>query len=181
MLTDRYFDKEQKSIEALETERDCYTSKLEEMEEEHGGEEGYFAELDKVNKANVSKRLKELKGDKEAVEEIKVLKAYVDMAEKESDANKKIKEACTELDKKLVAKYKALGEDEIKDLVVSDKWMTAMYNAVQSEMHRISQRLTQRIKELAERYEMPLPELVSETEKLAAKVNGHLTKMGFKW
>ncbi len=36
-------------------------------------------------------------------------------------------------------------------------------------------------KELAERYETPLHELVSETEKLAAKVDEHLTKMGFKW
>jgi len=181
VLIDRYFAKEQKAIEALETERDGYIGKLEEMEEEHGGEEGFFAELDKVNKANVSKRLKELKGDKEAAEEIKVLKAYLDLAEQEAVVGKKIKETCADLNKKLQAKYKALTEDEAKDLVVSDKWMAAMYDAVQSEMHRISQRLTQRIKELAERYEMPLPELVSKAEKLAAKVDEHLTKMGFKW
>lgn len=181
VMIERFFAKEQKAIEAVETERDGYTSKLEEMEEEHGGEEGYFAELDKVNKVNVSKRLKELKDDKEAVEEIKVLKIYVDLAEKESDANKKIKEACAELDKKLVAKYKALTEDEAKDLAVSAKWMAAMHIAVQGEMHRISQRLTQRIRELAERYETPLPELVSEVEKLAGKVDEHLTKMGYKW
>ena len=37
-----------------------------ELEEEHGGEEGAFAELDKVNKANVTARLKEIKGDKDA-------------------------------------------------------------------------------------------------------------------
>ena len=33
-----------------------------ELEEEHGGEEGAFSELDKVNKANVTARLKEIKG-----------------------------------------------------------------------------------------------------------------------
>ncbi len=40
-----------------------------ELEEEHGGEEGAFSELDKVNKANVTARLKEMKGDQEAKEE----------------------------------------------------------------------------------------------------------------
>ena len=39
---------------------------MEEMDEEHGGEDGAFAELDKVNKASVTARLKEIKGDKEA-------------------------------------------------------------------------------------------------------------------
>jgi type I restriction enzyme M protein len=44
-----------------------------ELEEEQGGEEGAFSELDKVNKANVSSRLKDIKGDREAKEEASVL------------------------------------------------------------------------------------------------------------
>ena len=48
-----------------------------EMEEEHGGDEGAFSELDKVNKANVTARLKEIKGDKEAKEEAVVLNAWL--------------------------------------------------------------------------------------------------------
>ena len=40
-----------------------------ELEEEQGGEEGAFADLDKVSKANVAARLKEIKGDKEAKDE----------------------------------------------------------------------------------------------------------------
>jgi len=45
----------------------------------------------------------------------------------------------------------------------------------------ISQRLTGRIKELAERYEAPLPLMTSDLEKLESKVNSHLKKMGFVW
>jgi len=45
----------------------------------------------------------------------------------------------------------------------------------------ISQRLTQRIKELAERYEMPLPELTSRVDELTSRVEGHLKKMGMVW
>jgi len=50
---------------------------------------------------------------------------------------------------------------------------------VKTEMERISQRLTQRIKELAERYETPLPEQTEEVKLLEEKVNAHLAKMGF--
>jgi type I restriction enzyme M protein len=35
------------------------------------------------------------------------------------------------------------------------------------------------VKELAERYETPLPELAARVEALEAKVKGHLAKMGF--
>jgi type I restriction enzyme M protein len=45
----------------------------------------------------------------------------------------------------------------------------------------VSQQLTQRVKELAERYETPLPEIVSHVAELEAKVNRHLEAMGFAW
>ena len=46
-------------------------------------------------------------------------------------------------------------------------------------MDRISQSLTQRVKELAERYETPLPQLSERVAELEEKVNGHLARMGF--
>jgi type I restriction enzyme M protein len=49
---------------------------------------------------------------------------------------------------------------------------------VQGELDRVSQTLTGRIRQLAERYATPLPGLESEVEKLASKVVGHLKKMG---
>ena len=52
---------------------------------------------------------------------------------------------------------------------------------VQTEMQRISQCLTQRIKELAERYESTLPSLGKSVDELEKKVNAHLAKMGFVW
>ena len=48
-------------------------------------------------------------------------------------------------------------------------------------MDRVSQQLTQRVKELAERYETPLPQMVSRVAELEAKVNRHLERMGFSW
>jgi type I restriction enzyme M protein len=78
-------------------------------------------------------------------------------------------------------KYLALTESEIKVLVVDDKWMATLEQSVRAEMDRISQRLSQRIKELAERYTSPLPLLLTETEALTEKVDEHLKRMGYIW
>lgn len=43
---------------------------------------------------------------------------------------------------KLDAKYPTLTEDEIKTLVVDDKWLATIASAVRSELDRASQTLT---------------------------------------
>ena len=190
LIIARYFAEGQKDIEELEADRDEIARQIEEMEEEHGGEEGLLADAkndkDKITKASVQKRLKELTLDDyqltfENKEEIKVLQDYLKLAERESEAIRKIKEAQDTLEKKVLGKYKAITEDEIKTLVVEDKWMATLENDVKTDMERISQRLTGRIKELAERYAMPLPSLTAEVDALEKKVHLHLNKMGFIW
>jgi type I restriction enzyme M protein len=181
LVINRFFLKEKQAIETLEAESETIAGQLTELEEEHSGEEGFFPELERVNKGNVQNRLKEIKDDADAKEEIKVLKSYLGLLEQQAETNKKIKEASAELDKRLYAKYPTLTEDEIKTLVVDDKWMATIEKDIHTEMERISQRLTQRIKELAERYGTPLPMQTAEVSELEKKVNAHLEKMGFIW
>jgi type I restriction enzyme M protein len=38
-----------------------------------------------------------------------------------------------------------------------------------------------RVKELAERYAAPLPQIAEDVEALSAKVDAHLERMGFAW
>jgi type I restriction enzyme M protein len=181
ILVVRYFNESKLAIENLEAERDTFTAELESLEEEHSGEEGYFTSLDKVNKGTVAKRLKDVKTDKEAKEEVEILNLYLRLNQQQSEANKKIKEYAAELDKLLLAKYKSLSVEDIKLLVVEDKWMAAIENSVKNEMQRISQRLTARVKELAERYELDLPSTLYEAKFLEDKVIAHLSKMGYSW
>ena len=56
--------------------------------------------------------------------------------------------------------------------------MARLASAVQGELNRVSQTLTGRIRELAERYATPLPVLIDEVTTLAARVDEHLDKMG---
>ena len=184
LVIDHYFLADKKSIEQLESAKETVASALQELEEAHGGEEGYFADYDKVNKVNVQKRLKSVdtsKSKKDNAEEIKVLKAYLALIDEQSDLNSKINSSKVKLDLKALNRYKTLTEDEIKQLVVDDKWMTSIERSVKTEMGHISQCLTQRIKVLAERYETPMPLQTKEVADLETKVNAHLVKMGFLW
>ena len=207
LVINRYFAPEQKAIENLEADRDATARQMEEMEEEHGGEEGLMADAkndkDKITKVGVQKRLKELEKNMPATEllmaaeplsvygnspvnenpeaEYEVLTTYLQLIEQESETSKKIKEAQAVLEKKVLTKYKALSVDEIKTLVVENKWLATLERDVKTEMERISQRLTGRIKELAERYEATLPALTTEVEAVEKKVSAHLKKMGFVW
>jgi len=109
------------------------------------------------------------------------LELYLKLSDDQTELNKKIKDAIADLDIKVIKRYKTLTIDEIKQLVVDDKWMANIERSVKTEMERISQRLTQRIKELAERYETPLPKQTTEVAALEEKVIAHLQKMGFAW
>ena len=81
----------------------------------------------------------------------------------------------------MAVQYGKLTEAEIKALVVEDKWLAALAASVQSELDRVSQALTGRIRQLADRYFTPLPQLTTEVETLAARVDEHLKKMGAVW
>lgn len=181
LMIDCYFKKEKVVLDDMEAERDNLASQLTELEEENGGDEGIFSDFDKVTKANVSKRLKEIAKNKDAKDEIVVLKKYLDLTEQITKVNIEIKVAANTLDKMVLNHYKILTEAEVKNIVVDAKWMKTMEKAIEGEMERISQRLTGRIKELMERYENTLPAINKELANLEAKVNAHLSKMGFVW
>jgi len=185
LIVARYFAAEQKAIEQLEAERDAITRQMEELDEEHGGEDGLLAEAKndkgKLTKVSAKARLADIKRDKDAGEERKLLQTYVDLTEQEATASKAVKEATKALAAKVAAKYSQLSAADIKTLVVDDKWLAALASSVQSELDRVSQALTGRIKQLAERYATPMPKLAVEVERLAARVDEHLKKMGFIW
>ena len=185
LIVARYFADEQAAIEQLETERDAISRELEELDEEHGGEDGLLAEArndkGKLTKASVKARLTDIKHDAEADAERRVLKRYADLIDQEAAAGKRVKDAQKALETRVAARYAQLTEAEIQTLVVDDKWLAALAASVQGELDRVSQALTGRIRQLAERYATPVPRLAEEVETLAARVDEHLRKMGFDW
>jgi len=184
LIISRYFSAERAAIEKLEAEVASIKQTMEELRDEHGGEEGLLAEViedGKISKAAVTIRLKNIKNDSDVDDERNALQDYLALMEKESDATKRVKDATTALEVEVGAKYGKLSEDEIKTLVVGGKWLVAIAAAVQSELGRVSQVLTGRVRQLAERYGTPLPKLSQRLVTLSAETDAHLKKMGFEW
>ena len=185
LIVRAYFAEEQAAIEQLEAERDTISRRLEELDEEHGGEDGLLADArtdkGKLTKATIKARLVDINTDTEAADECKVLKECLDLIENEAAVSRRVKDAQKALDARVAAKYQKLTVEEIQARVVDDKWLATLASAVQGELDRVSQKLTNRIRQLAERYATPLPQLADEMAILAAKVELHLQRMGAVW
>jgi type I restriction enzyme M protein len=153
-----------------------------------------YVEMDKKHK-NASKKAKELFEEfelrfldrltkdplPENLRDLQTTVRYLELSEKQANLKTQIKDAEVALDTLAYEKYPQLTEAEIKTLVVDDKWLTTLATVVQGELDRVSQTLTGRIRQLAERYATPLPKLVEEVDGLSARVDEHLKKMGTVW
>jgi len=186
LIIQEYFAAEQKALDDLEAEAERLNAEMEELREQHGGEEGLLTnamdDKGKISKNGLANAIKELgRRNEDNAEEFDMLKAYKKLMDDEKTVKDNIKIAKAELEKKVMAQYPKLTIEEIKTLVVDEKWLAEMESRIRTEMDNISHRLTQRIKELAERYETPLPQLSQEVEDYTAKVEQHLKEMGFRW
>ncbi|TAK21453.1 MAG: type I restriction endonuclease subunit M [Chloroflexota bacterium] len=185
-LVARDFAKAQAAIDQLAVELDAASGSLTELEEENGGEDGILSALESVSKAHVTARLREIRGlfsrnDEELKAEAAILNEWIRLEDERSRLKRRLKEAEDALDAKVLARYARLSEAEIKAIVVDEKWLASLQAAIAGELDRVSQQLARRVRELAERYGTPLPELATRVTDLEAKVGRHLDRMGFSW
>ncbi|MEO0900253.1 MAG: type I restriction-modification system subunit M [Bacteroidota bacterium] len=183
-----YFQAEETALKAKEAQLDSLQAEIEALEEEHGGEEGLLVEAltdkGKLTKASISKRIKVAKkGEGPVIEEeaLILMNQALKFFEQEGKLKKAIKEEEAALDLLAYNKYPQLSEEEVKHLVVEEKWLAGLAVDIQSEIDAISQRLSSRIKELAERYDQTLTEINTELKELEDRVEAHLKQMGLSW
>jgi type I restriction enzyme M protein len=192
----RHFAAEQAAIDALQATQEAAARDLEEVVEEHSGDEGLLAEVvadkGKVTKVAVRERLQALGQDAERSDhrgvaddadddERETLLRCLALIEGESAAARAVNEAQEALDEQILARYGTLTETEIKTLVVGDKWFAGIRAAIDGEVQRLTQQLAGRVEELEERYAQPLPAMERDVEVLARRVEAHLRRMGLEW
>lgn len=184
LMIQEYFTNEQQTIDDLETQSGNLNANMDELREEHGGEDGLLTnaidDKGKISKTNLGKAIKELgnRNDDNA-EEYDMLRAYKKLIDEVAGIKTKTKKANAELEVLIIKNYPTLSIDDIKTIVVEKKWMHNMEELLSTEMDNISHRLTQRIKELSERYDTPLPNIKNRVNELEEKVKEHLVKMGY--
>lgn len=180
IVINEYFAQKQSLITAAEellAQNESFLTELIEEQAENFLDEDNFVD-GKISDTNVKKRIKSLDKKVDA-EEITVLQKYLDLKGDISLNKKLIKERKYDLLTALVVKYADLSVDEIKTLVIEKKWFASLIKRLSDEMQRISQQLTSKVSELAERYEQTLPKIEAEISDLEAKVASHLKQMGY--
>ncbi|MBS8225959.1 N-6 DNA methylase [Vannielia litorea] len=183
LIVARFFAAEKAALEALEAKAEEAARAIEELDEEQGGEDGLLAdaktEKGKLTAKSVKDRIKDIRHDRDAAEEMAMLEQALRLIEAEASAAKAVKEAQAALDQATVRHYAKLTEDQVKALIVEDKWLARMQGDVAAEVDRVSQALAGRVKLLTERYAAPLPVLEDRAQAMGAKVAEHLKRMGF--
>ncbi|GAA3965259.1 type I restriction-modification system subunit M [Gordonia caeni] len=180
LIVARYFADEQTAIDNLTAAAEEATRVVDEYIEDHAVEDGLLADAmddDKISKALVAARLKAIKtgGDPD---EVKALQNATKLYNTEAAAKKAVKDAQGELDLTTLKKYGDLTEDDIKTLVLDDKWRTTVVHRVSDEVEALTLDLVARIQQLGVRYAATVRDLDSELDRLEAKVADHLAAMG---
>jgi type I restriction enzyme M protein len=185
LLIEHYYPKEQAAIVELESELAAADARLEELAEEHGGDDGLLTsvidEKGKISRKAVGARLREVGRDPELADERETLDEYAAAMEAQAVAKDRLKKAQGDLESKVATKYGELTEEEIKALVVEHKWLARIESDVRAELDGVSRSLTSRVRTLAERYATPLPQLAAQVDELSARVEEHLERMGAVW
>ncbi len=173
LIKQRFFEQEAKELEQLENALNEKEAHFEEFIEEHSNEEGLFYEL-KINESVLKKELKNATDS----EDKKILKTALELLEAKNKALKMKNKAYEELELKAFHQYKNLKLDEIKDLIIQDKWLNSLKNALENKILKRINAFANALNSIISNYSNSLLELDKEVKESESKVLEHLKDLG---
>ncbi|ANH46068.1 type I restriction-modification system subunit M [Helicobacter pylori] len=173
LIKQRFFEKETKELEALENALNEKEALLDEFIEEHSNEEGLFDGL-KINESVLKKELKNATDP----EDKETLKTALELLEAKNKALKMKNKAYEELELKAFHQYKNLELGEIKDLIIQDKWLNSLKNALENKILKRINAFTSALNGIISNYSNSLLELDKEVKESESKVLEHLKDLG---
>ncbi|WRE28978.1 type I restriction-modification system subunit M [Helicobacter pylori] len=173
LIKQRFFEKESKELEELENAFNEKEAHFEEFIEEHSNEEGLFYEL-KINESVLKKELKNATDS----EDKQILKTALELLEAKNKALKMKNKAHEDLELKAFHQYKNLEINEIKDLIIKDKWLKSLKNALENKILKRINALTSALNGIIQTYSNSLLELDKEVKESESKVLEHLKDLG---
>ncbi len=173
LIKQRFFEKEAKELEELENALNEKEALLDEFIEEHSNEEGLFDGL-KINESVLKKELKNATDP----EDKQILKTALEWLEAKNKALKMKNKAYEELELKAFHQYKNLEINEIKDLIIQDKWLNSLKNALENKIQKRINAFISALNEIISSYSNGLLELDKEVKESESKVLEHLKDLG---
>ncbi|RKV23248.1 type I restriction-modification system subunit M [Helicobacter pylori] len=173
LIKQRFFEKETKELEELENALNEKEALLDEFIEEHSNEEGLFDGL-KINESVLKKELKNATD----LEDKEILKTALEWLEAKNKALKMKNKAYEELELKAFHQYKNLELGEIKDLIIQDKWLKSLKNALENKILKRINAFASALNGIISSYSNSLLELDKEVKESESKVLEHLKDLG---
>lgn len=184
VLVNKFFAADYASILAKRGEVEQLSGDIDALPEENPDafDEGLYEMLEKVNEANVKKAVATQK--KHTVDAdantVKVWNQYLGLCGKKKEASKALAAQVEALTDKVRKKYDALTADDIRDLVINDKWLQELKGRSEAENKRVCESISSQVSVLNERYAKPLPKINEDIARLSDEVDGFLKAMGIK-
>lgn len=184
VVVDKFFAADLAGILAKRSELEQIGGEIESLPEENPDafDEGLYEMLEKVNEANVKKALAAQKKhtvDADA-QTVKVWNQYLELCGKKKEVSKALSAMVDALTEKVRKKYDALSADDIRNLVINDKWLQELKRRSEAENKRVCESISSQVAVLNERYAKPLPKINEEIARLSGEVDGFLKTMGIK-
>lgn len=180
LIAQRYFSDDLAKLEEKQSELERLSQELESHLEEHGGEEGVLNDvLDAKGKLSAKLLKAVLEEDDIEEDERVILQTAQTLMTQEKTAKDVVKTQSEALNLAIFKQFGQLSEEEIKELVVKDKWLTTLQSRIENRLENAIQQLISRLNTLEDRYRSPMAELAQEVEIWQSKVDAHLKNMGF--
>lgn len=182
VVVNKFFAADYASILAKRGEVEQLSGEIDALPEENPDafDEGLYEMLEKVNEANVKKAVAAQK--KHTVDAdantVKVWNQYLSLCGKKKEASKALAAQVDALTEKVRKKYDALTADDIRNLVINDKWLQELRGRSEAENKRVCESISSQVLVLNERYAKPLPQINEDIAKLSGEVDGFLKAMG---
>ena len=184
VVVGKFFAKEAALIATKRAELDEINGILDSLPEENPDafDEGLYEMLEKVNETNLKKAVAaKKKGTIEADNAtVKVWAGYLEKCARKKNVSKEVSSQVDELTEKVQAKYSALSPEEIRDLVIDDKWLHEFRCRSEAENKRVCESISSSVLVLNERYAKTLPSINADIERLSNDVIAYLKTMGIK-
>lgn len=183
LVVARYFPGEQTRVDELGAALEAATAAVVDHAGEHGAEEALLSDATNDKGAYTKQLLTAATKTAKAAHDEEALACANDalkLFNAESAVKKLAKDAQTALDLATLKTYGDLSDDEIKRLVLADKWQTTIAQRVAGEVEALTLDLAARLQQLGERYSATVEDLDAQLDRLESKVAGHLADMGVR-
>lgn len=183
VLINTFFSTENQLIIRTRAEMDSLQTLANEFAEGYPEAFEEFFEDGKYNESIVKKEVTAFnKGKSNGTNEMNMMwQEYLGyLAEKKRKA-KEEKGLVAEVTKRMIDLYNTLTAEEIKELVINEKWKETINKRAKAELDRVNQQMTADVHSLYDRYASTLPRISQRVDELRDKVNAHLATMGINF